>query len=159
HVSEHPAEGEATLRVHPFGSDYLDVYDKVGLLTERTLLAHAIHLSPREWDRVESSGARIAHCPDSNFFLGSGRMSLRRVRERRIRVGLGSDVGAGRSFDMRRTMSSAFDCALCLGERVTPGDLLATATLGAAEALGLAASIGSLEPGKEADFIAMRLPH
>lgn len=158
HVSENPSEGEATLQAHPYAADYLDVYDQVGLLTDRTVLAHAIHLSPREWDRLAEAGARVVHCPDSNFFLGSGRMPLGEARARGVPLGLGSDVGAGRSFDMRRAMSSAFDSALSTGTRLAPDDLLRAATLGAAEALGLAASIGSLEPGKEADFIVMALP-
>lgn len=158
HVSEHPAEGKATLDAHPWATDYLDVYDRVGLLHERTLLAHCIHLSPREWDRLAASGARVVHCPDSNFFLGSGRMRLDEARARDIPVALGSDVGAGRSFDMRRCMSSAYDTALCLGHRLSSADLFTMATLGAAQALGMAGAIGSLEPGKEADFIAVRFP-
>jgi len=158
HIAEHHAEGEAALRVHPYASGYLDVYDKVGLLTERTLLAHAIHLTPPEWDRLAEVGAKVVHCPDSNFFLGSGRKPLREPRLRGVPVALGSDVGAGRSFDLRRAMSHAFDSALCTGERVLPADLLAMATLGGAAALGLEGRTGSLEPGKEADFIVVRCP-
>ncbi|WP_437591312.1 guanine deaminase [Sorangium sp. So ce1000] len=158
HVAENPAEGEATLRAHPWARDYLDVYDRVGLLTGRALLAHGIHLSPREWDRIAETGSSIVHCPDSNFFLGSGRMRLSDARARAIPVGLGSDVGAGRSFDMRRGMSSAFDNALCLGDRLTPADLFVMATQGTADAIGLGRVVGSLEAGKEADFIALRFP-
>jgi guanine deaminase len=61
---------------------------------ERTLLAHAIWLSDDEWDRVARRGAAIAHCPDSNFFLGSGCMPLRKATARGIRVGLGTDMDA-----------------------------------------------------------------
>lgn len=158
HIAETPAEAEATRREHPWARDYLDVYDRVGLLTGRTLLAHGIHLSSREWDRIAESGASVVHCPDSNFFLGSGRMRLADARARAVPVALGSDVGAGRSFDMRRSMSSAFDNALCHGERLTPADLFFTATQGTADAVGLGRVIGSLDPGKEADFIAVRFP-
>lgn len=158
HVAEHPAEAEETLRVHPFASDYVDVYDRVGLLGERTLLAHAIHLSASEWDRLAERGARVAHCPDSNFFLGSGRMRVNEAFRRRIPVALGTDVAAGRSFSVPRTMASAYDSSLCLGVRLSAAALFRMATLGGAEALGLDAVIGSLEPGKEADFIAIELP-
>ncbi|MGK4007078.1 guanine deaminase [Sorangium sp. So ce1036] len=158
HVAETPAEGEAALREHPWARDYIDIYDRVGLLTGRAVLAHGIHLSPREWDRIAAAGAALVHCPDSNFFLGSGRMRLAEARARAVPVALGSDVGAGRSFDMRRSMSSAFDNALCLGDRVTPAELFVTATQGAADAIGLGRVIGGLDPGKEADFLAIRLP-
>ncbi|XXY46544.1 guanine deaminase [Sorangium sp. So ce269] len=156
HVAENLAEVEATLREHPWARDYVDVYDRVGLLAGRALLAHGIHLSPREWDRIAEARSSVVHCPDSNFFLGSGRMRLGDARSRAVPVALGSDVGAGRSFDMRRSMSSAFDNALCLGDRLTPADLFFTATQGTADAIGLGRTIGSLEPGKEADFIVVR---
>ena len=158
HLSEHPAEGAAVLAEHPFASDYLGVYEAVGLLGPRTLLAHAIHLSDAEWDRIAARGARVAHCPDSNFFLGSGRMRLAAARRRGVVVGLGSDVAAGRSFDLRRAMSYAYDNALCLGDRVSAEDLFTMATLGGAQALGLDGVTGSLVPGKEADFLALSLP-
>jgi guanine deaminase len=158
HVSENPAEGVAVLAEHPYASDYLGVYEAVGLLGARTILAHAVHLSDSEWDRVAERRASIAHCPDSNFFLGSGRMRLAEPSARRVRVGLGSDVAAGRSFDIRRAMTHAYDTALAHGDRVTHEDLFALATIGGARALGLEGAIGSLEPGKEADFVAIELP-
>jgi guanine deaminase len=158
HISENPAEGAEVLSVHPYGGDYLGIYEVTGLVTSRTLLAHAIHLSPAEWDRVAARGARIAHCPDSNFFLGSGRMRLLEASQRGIKVGLGSDVAAGRSFSLRRAMAYAYDNALTLGHPLSPEALLTMATLGGARALGLDAAIGSLEVGKDADFIALHLP-
>ena len=158
HISENPAEGVAVLEAHPFAEDYLGVYEAVGLVGARTLLAHAIHLSGREWDRVAESKVTIAHCPDSNFFLGSGRMRLAEARSRGVAVGLGSDVAAGRSFDLRRAMAYAYDNALCLGDRLHARELLTLATLGGARALGLDAVTGSLEVGKEADFLAVELP-
>jgi guanine deaminase len=158
HVSENPAEGTATLEVHPYADDYLGVYDAVGLLGPRTVLAHAVHLSPGEWDRVRERGARVAHCPDSNFFLGSGRMRVAAARARSVPLALGSDVGAGRSFDVRRAMAYAYDNALCLGDGIDPAELLHLATLGGAEALGLGDVTGSIEAGKEADFVVLAAP-
>jgi guanine deaminase len=158
HIAEHPAEGAAVLAEHPFAADYLGVYEQTGLVGPRTLLAHAIHLSGSAWDRVAARGASIAHCPDSNFFLGSGRMDLAAARSRGVAVGLGSDVGAGRSFDVRRAMAYAYDNALCLGERTTAAELFAMATLGGARALGLDGVIGALTPGREADIVALSLP-
>lgn len=158
HIAENAAEGDAVLAMHPWGGDYLGIYEKTGLLGPRTLLAHSIHLSTSAWDRVGALGVSVAHCPDSNFFLGSGRMRLAEATSRGVRVGLGSDVAAGRSFDMRRAMGHCYDNALAVGAGVTPARLLTLATLGGAEALGLGAETGSLEPGKAADFIAVSLP-
>jgi guanine deaminase len=158
HIAECGDEGKEALRAHPYASDYLDIYDQVGLLTPRTLVAHAIHLSASEWDRVAARGARVVHCPDSNAFLGSGRMRLGEAQARGIPVALGSDVAAGRSFDMRRTIASAYDTCVSLGRRPSPEELFTLATAGGARALGLDGVIGTLEPGQEADFIAVRLP-
>lgn len=158
HISENADEVHAALDVHPWAKDYLDVYEKTGLLGPKTLLAHAIHLSPSEWDRIRQNEARIVHCPDSNFFLGSGRHPLTEPQKRQIPVALGTDVAAGRTFDVRRIMSSAYDNALCLNHRVLPAELFRLGTLGGAEALGLDSSIGSLEVGKEADICVIELP-
>ncbi len=152
HLGETLREGEETLRVHGYAEHYLDVYDQAGLVGERTILAHCIHLSRAEWNRVAQRGAHVAHCPDSNFFLGSGRMPLRQATRRGVSVALGSDVAAGRSFSMRRAMASAYDNALCLGHSLAPAELFRMATLGGARALGCADVAGSLEAGKDADI-------
>lgn len=158
HVGETKKEGELTLEAHGYAEHYVGVYDQAGLLGPRTILAHAIHLTKREWDCVGERGASVAHCPDSNFFLGSGRMRLTPARRRGIEVALGSDVAAGRSFSMRRAMASAYDNAMCLKRPVALGELLTMATLGGARALGWGARLGSLEEGKEADVVAFDLP-
>ncbi len=158
HLAETVAEGAAVLAAHPFAADYLGVYEAVGLVGASTLLAHSIHLSASEWDRLAAAGAAVSHCPDSNFFLGSGRMSLADAQARGVTVGLGSDVAAGRSFDLRRAMAHAYDNALCRDHRVSAAELFTLATLGGARALGLGDVVGSLEVGKEADFVALALP-
>lgn len=158
HVSENADEGKKTLEIHPFAEDYLGVYEAMGLVTERTVFAHAIHFSESEWRRIEDSGASIAHCPDSNFFLGSGMMPLRAALARGIGVGLGSDVGAGRSFDLRRAASYAYDAALLRGAPVDAETLFRLATLGGATALGRGRELGSLEAGKWADFVVIERP-
>ncbi len=158
HVAENEREGVETRAAFPWAKDYLDVYDALGLLGPRTILAHAIHLSDDEWDRVAARGASVAHCPDSNAFLGSGRMHLARATTRGITAALGSDVAAGRTFDMRRAIASAYDTALGVGAPQTPEALLRIATLGGAEALGFADRTGSIEPGKDADFVVLDTP-
>lgn len=157
HLAEHPAEGEQTLSAHDYADSYLDVYDRAGLVTERSIFAHSIHLSKAELRLLRERGAHVAHCPDSNFFLGSGRMPLALWREKKLSVALGTDVGAGRTFSLRRIMASAYDNALALAHPVAPAELFALATLGGARALGAADRIGSLEAGKDADLIAVKL--
>lgn len=157
HIAENVVEGEVTLAAHSYAKNYLDVYDRAGLLGERTVLAHAIHLSRSEWGRLAQAGAKIAHCPDSNFFLGSGRMHPKRASQRGVKVALGSDVAAGRSFSMRRAMASAYDNALCVREPLELAALFHMATLGGAEVLGCEGKTGSLEEGKDADMVVLDL--
>lgn len=158
HIGETPKEWRQTKKVYPKAKHYVDVYERAGLMTERTILAHAIHLSAAEWKRVVATGASIAHCPDSNFFLGSGRMKAKAAVDRGVTVALGSDVAAGRSFSMRRAMAHAYDNALCVAAPLSPAELFRMATLDGARALGLDGVTGSLETGKEADLAIFDLP-
>ncbi len=155
HIGETHEEGNKTLEAHGYAHDYLDVYERAGLVHERTILAHAIHLSASEWARTAKAGATIAHCPDSNFFLGSGHMKLNRVQKRGIPVALGSDVAAGRAFSMRRAMASAYDNSLCVGSPAQTRQLYRLATIDGARALHCDEHTGSLERGKDADFILL----
>lgn len=158
HLSENMAECEATLAAFPGARDYLGVYEAAGISGERALFAHAIHLSESELLRIQAAGSKIVHCPDSNAFLGSGRMRLADMLRRRIQVGLGSDVAAGRTLDMRRIAASAYDTALAEGDPVSPETVFALATWGGAQVLGLGARTGALTPGRRADFVVIDVP-
>ena len=94
-MSEDPVEIAEVRRLFPDALDYVDVYDRAGGLGERTVLAHAVHLSDRELGRLVETGTRVAHCPASNLFLGAGVMPLARYLEAGLAVGLGSDVAGG----------------------------------------------------------------
>ena len=158
HVSENADEIRATAAAFPEHADYLAVYEGYGLVGARTILAHCIHFSGAEWDRMAARGAAVAHCPDSNFFLGSGCMPLARAAARGIRIGLGTDVGGGRTFSLRRTAAAAYDAALVLGARVPPRELLWRATAGGARALGLDGVVGRIAVGFDADLVAIDAP-
>ncbi len=158
HISENRDEIQATAATFPSARDYLAVYEDHGLVGDRTILAHCIWLGEDEWDRVADHRAVVAHCPDSNFFLGSGCMPLRQATSRGITVGLGTDVGAGRTFSLRRVVASAYDAALIVGAPAGPEELLWLATAGGARALGLADTVGRLAPGFDADVIAVPAP-
>lgn len=158
HISENRDELKVTAELFPESRDYLGVYEDHGLASARTILAHAVHLSDDEWGRVASSDVAIAHCPDSNFFLGSGCMPLRSALERDIRIGLGTDVGAGRTFSMRRVAAAAYDASLVRDAMVEPEQLLWLATRGGARVLGPADRLGCIAPGFDADLVAVDVP-
>ena len=168
HVAEDRNEIREVARLFPDAVDYLDVYDQAGGLGPRTILAHAIHLSPREIARVAETDAAIAHCPASNLFLASGAMPLARYLAAGIRVGLGSDVAAGPELSIFANMRAGAyiqsGLRVLADERgeagddvapLQPLDWLRLATYEGARALGQQDLIGSLEPGKEADMIAV----
>ncbi|MDH4335325.1 MAG: amidohydrolase family protein, partial [Chloroflexota bacterium] len=162
HLAEDRGEMAEVHRLFPEAIDYTDVYDRAGGLTSRAILAHAIHLSDREVARLAETGAAVAHCPSSNLFLASGAMPLARYLAAGVRVGLGSDVAAGPDvslFDVMRAGAHTQNGLRAAGQadtaELTPAEWLRMATLGGAEALGLADRIGSIEAGKEADFIVV----
>ena len=162
HVSEDPAEIEEVARLFPGTQDYVDVYDRAGGLGPSTVLAHAVHLTDRELGRLVETGTRVAHCPASNLFLASGIMPLARYLEAGLRVGLGSDVAGGPDQSIFEVMKIGAYAQAALrtvaGESrpvLAPLDWLRLGTLEGARALGLEEVIGSIEPGKEADLIAV----
>ncbi|HEY0590479.1 MAG TPA: guanine deaminase [Thermoanaerobaculia bacterium] len=157
HVSENVAEIRWVAELFPEADGYLDVYDRFGLLGERTILAHGVHLSDPELDRMAATGTRLAHCPNSNLFLGSGLFPMQRVLERAIPFGLGTDIGAGTTLSMFTVMSDAYKVQQVRGLVLSPLKLWYLATLGGARALGLDGETGSLEPGKAADFLVLDL--
>jgi guanine deaminase len=157
HVSENVAEIRWVSELFPESKGYLDVYDRFGLLGEKTILAHGIHLSDQELARVAETGTRLAHCPNSNLFLGSGLFPMQRVLEHAIPFGLGTDIGAGTTLSMFAVMSDAYKVQQVRGLVLSPLKLWYLATLGGARALGLENETGSLEAGKAADFLVLDL--
>jgi guanine deaminase len=160
HLAEDRRELDEVHRLHPAAIDYTDVYDRAAGLGPHALLAHAIHLSDREVVRLAETDSKIAHCPASNLFLASGAMPLSRYLDAGLSVGLGSDVAAGPDLSifgaMRAGAYTQNGRRSMLGDQqrpLEPLDWLRLATLGGATALGQQDAIGSLEPGKEADFI------
>ena len=158
HVSENRAEITATAAAFPDSADYLAVYADHGLLGPRSLFAHCVWLTDPEWDALAAADGAVAHCPDSNFFLGSGCMDLAQPTRRGIRTGLGTDVGAGRTFSMRRVAARAYDATRIQGADANAESLLWLATAGGASAMGLGDRIGRLAVGFEADVVAFDVP-
>jgi guanine deaminase len=157
HLSENKKEIEWVLDLFPERESYLDVYDHYGLLHKRSVFAHGIHLSDCECQRLADTESAIAFCPTSNLFLGSGLFKLNKMEDKGIRVGMGTDVGAGTSFSILQTMSEAYKIMQLQQEKLHPIKSLYLATLGGAKALHLEDKIGNLEIGKEADFVVLDL--
>jgi guanine deaminase len=162
HLAEDRGEIAEVSRLFPEAADYVDVYDRAGGLGERTVLAHAIHLSDRELARLVETGTRVAHCPASNLFLASGVMPLSRYLAAGLCVGLGSDVAAGPDpsiFGAMRVGAYTQNALRVVRETddavLGPLDWLRMGTLEGARALGLDGEIGSVEAGKEADLIVV----
>jgi guanine deaminase len=159
HVSENKAEVEWAKTLFPGHRDYLDVYDHYGLLGRRAVYGHCLHLSERELTRMHETGTAIAHCPTSNFFLGSGAFDLGKATktERPVRVGLATDVGGGTSLSFLQTLNEAYKAAQMNGYSLSAGHAFYLATRGTAHALDLEDRIGSVAPGMEADLVVLDL--
>ena len=162
HLAEDHREIAEVHDLFPDATDYTDVYDRAGGLTPSAILAHAIHLSDRELRRLVESGAHVAHCPASNLFLASGTMPLSRYLEAGLSVGLGSDIAGGPELSlfsvMRAGAYTQSGLRSMLGETrppLGPLDWLRLGSLEGARALGLDDETGSVEVGKDADFIAV----
>jgi guanine deaminase len=155
HLAENQEEIDEVAEQFPWSSSYLDVYDHFGLLRERSVFAHCLHLGDDDRVRMSEQGGAAAFCPSSNLFLGSGLFDLRAMNDVSVRTGLATDVGGGTSLSMLRTMGEAYKVLQLQHQNLPAARALYLATLGAAEALRLEDKIGNLVPGKEADFIVL----
>ncbi len=156
HLSEQTDEIEWVESLYPEARDYLDTYEAHGLLGAGGLYGHAIHLEPREIDRLREVGAALIHCPTSNTFIGSGLFDMT-LAGGAIRVGLATDTGGGSSFSMLRTMAAAYEIGQLRGNPLHPAQLLWLATEGSARALRIDDKVGRIAPGMEADLIVLDL--
>ena len=157
HLSEQLDEIAWVRDLVPRARDYLDTYEEHGLIGERALFGHAIHLEPREIDRLAEIGAAVVHCPTSNTFIGSGLFDMAKIAARHIPIGLATDTGGGSSFSMLRTMAAAYEIGQLRGTPLHAAQLIWLATAGSARSLHLQDKIGSLTPGLEADITILDL--
>jgi guanine deaminase len=159
HVNENTTE-IATVR-DLFGCSYVDSYDRHGLIGSRTVLAHNVHPTDAELERLATGGAAVAHCPTSNAALGSGLFPLHRHLAHRVPVALGSDVGAGTGYSLFKEGLQAYFMQRLRGADgvpLTSTHLLYLATAAGAAALGLEGLLGDLSAGKRFDALWLRPP-
>lgn len=157
HLSENTDEVAWVRELFPDHENYLDVYDRAGLVGDRSIFAHGVQLSPAEFARLSVTEAAIAFCPTSNLFLGSGLFKLEQAKnpDQPVKLGLGTDIGAGTSFSLLQTSNEAYKVAQLRRQTLSPFQALFLATLGGAQALNLDPLLGNFNPGKEADFIIL----
>jgi 5-methylthioadenosine/S-adenosylhomocysteine deaminase len=159
HLHETAHEIEESLRTH--GERPLARLERLGLVSERLIGVHAVHLLPDEIQLLARRGSTVAHCPASNLKLGSGIAPIAELVGAGANLGIGTDGAASNN---RMDMLSELRLAALLAKgasgdpSVLPASIaLEAATLGGARALGLERRIGSIEPGKEADLAAFDL--
>ncbi|WP_286738933.1 guanine deaminase [Psychrobacter sp. UBA3068] len=154
HLAENRDEVVFVQTLYPNHKGYLDVYDDMGLLGRRTMLAHGIYLETSEYERLRDTGTQIAHCPTSNLFLGSGLFDLPKTLSY-TGVSIATDVGAGTSLSMLTTLSEAYKVQQLQSNPLSAHQGLYQITLGNAQSLLLDKKIGNFMPNKEADFVVI----
>lgn len=159
HLSENLKEIAFTADLFPESKDYLNVYEQHGLVGDRSVFAHCIHLNELQFQRLSEAGSAIAFCPTSNLFLGSGLFKLHQAKSTQhpVKVGLATDVGAGTSFSLLQTMNDAYKVMQLQGQSLSIFQAFYLATLGAARSLSIDDKLGSFDVGKEADFVVLDL--
>jgi len=164
HVSENVAECDFVKTLHPGCKNYVDVYAQANLLTEKTVLAHGIYLSDEELKVLAEMKTAISHCPNSNCSIRSGLCDVRHLMNQGVVVGLGTDISGGYHPSildaMRFSMTVSNILSLTKPKSYKPlasKDVFFMATLGGAQALGLADTVGNFELGKDFDAITVDL--
>ena len=156
HVAENPDEVRWVQELFPRSRSYLAVYDDFGLMRERAVYAHCIHLDEADRALMHERRSAAAVSPTSNLFLGSGFFDYAGADRAGFAYGLASDVGGGTSF-RRSTMLAAYYAGR---EGQTKPGLSLPPQLwwqhgGRSRALGLQGVAGNLQPGCEGDFIVL----
>lgn len=157
HISESASEIAWIKTLFPNDLDYTAVYERFGLVTDRSLFAHGVHLSESEAQRLHDAGSTVVHCPTSNNFLGSGLMSMNHLFKdgRPVSLGLATDVGGGTSYSMLQTLGETYKVQMLSGRKLKASELFHMATLGNANRLRIGDETGSLAIGKYADLVVL----
>ncbi len=159
HVAENHDEIRWAHELFPASRSYLSIYDDFGLMRERAVYAHCIHLDAQDRALMRDRQTAAAVCPTSNLFLSSGYFDFALADEAGFQYGLASDVGGGTSFSPFHTMLAAYyvgrEGHAKQGQSLKPQALWWQHTAGAAKAMGLEGVIGNLQPDCEADFVVL----
>ncbi|XP_053403346.1 guanine deaminase-like [Mercenaria mercenaria] len=164
HICESRAEVEFVSSLYPDCTSYADVYDKAGLLTDKTVLAHCIYLTEDEIELIKERGSAVSHCPNSNLSIRSGLLDVQKLLQQGVQVGLGTDVSGGYHpsiLDAIRVavhVSNSHAIIAANGYKsLSVRDAFRLATLEGAKALSLDTVVGNFEVGKEFDALLIDL--
>lgn len=157
HISEQVEEIKWVADLQPEARDYLETYEKFGLIGPGSMFGHAIYLTERERSRIKETDGALIHCPTSNTFIGSGLFDMGGLMADGHRIGLATDTGGGSSFSMLRTMAAAYEVGQLRGNSLHPAQLYWLATVGSARAMSMVDQIGNLVLGSEADIVVLDL--
>jgi guanine deaminase len=160
HLNENSREIAEVAKLFPWASDYLAVYERFGLGGRGAVMAHNVHPTQSEIERLAAGGTAVSHCPCSNAALGSGLFGLKRHVDAGVRVALGTDVGGGTGFGILKEALQAYLLQRIAtdGALLDAAQMLYLATRAGAEALGLEEEIGDFRPGKAADVVYIKPP-
>ncbi len=157
HLNENDEEIERVRELFPDSKNYFGVYDDFGITGRNSVFGHCIHNTDEEYQKMADTGSKVALCPTSNLFLGSGLFELEKLENYGIDVSLASDVGGGDSFSMFQVMNEAYKVCRMNDFNLDPVKAFYLTTLGAAKVLNMDDCIGNFEAEKEADFIVIDL--
>lgn len=176
HISENLEEIKFTLELFPGHKNYAEVYNSAGLLTNRCIMAHGVHLNDEEVKLFAEKGVAVAHCPNSNTNLKSGLLDVKRLIDNGVKVGLGTDISGGNRIGILDSLRAALDVSHHLNffkkqdilgtgkihpeteanlkyEPMDYKQALFLATLGGAQTCGLESKIGNFIKGKDFDAL------
>lgn len=163
HLGENKSEVDWVRELFPEHQSYTSVYAAAGLLTEKTILAHAIYLTDAEKQLIKEHQASISHCPNSNFALSSGCLCVRDLLDRGVKVALGTDVSGGYSPSMLDACRQAIIASKCISFQspnqtpLTAAEAFSLATLGGASAINMSQTLGNIQPGKFFDALIVNV--
>ncbi|MGL5682529.1 MAG: guanine deaminase [Marinifilaceae bacterium] len=161
HTHLNEAEGEVSwvAQLFPQFDNYTDVYKAYGLVDRHSIMAHSCLMKDEEWNTLYMAQCSCAHCPSSNLFLGDGEFQVWKAKDpqRPVRVGMGTDVGGGTNFSIPRQLNEAYKVSMLFQKNLSALHSFYLATRGGAEALHLEKSLGSIEPGFDADIAVLDL--
>ena len=163
HLNESVEEIRVVGELFPWANDYLETYERYGLVGPNSVFAHDVHVTEGELSRLARARAGVAHCPSSNAFIGSGLFDMARHVAHNVPFALGTDVGGGTGFSLLKEGLMAYQTQMLRdvereGYPLSPVHLLYLATQAGADVLNLGGEVGSLAAGKSADFVLLRPP-
>lgn len=157
HISENQDEISLVKKLHPENKNYADVYDSCNLLGPKTILAHCVYNTDEELALMKQKGVYAAHCPNANYNLASGIMPLRKLIDMGLKIGLGTDIGAGHDISIAKVMRSAIQASkiawLTSNKELSPISLSEAFYLGTKSGGSFFGKVGSFENGYEFDAL------